>query len=91
MSLDQMRRGFPDAVRELRAVHDWTDADIADLREAVAKAVKAGQHLDLWAAWLGDYAQHARDRSAMVRRLEVEAAALAREANARLQPWRRVA
>lgn len=88
---DLIRRDMPDAIRQLRAVHDWTDRDIADLREAVRRAVIERDSLPQWAAWLGELAEHARQRSAQVRQIEVEAAALAREANARLQPWLRVA
>lgn len=89
--IDLIRRDMPDAIRQLQAVHDWTDRDVTDLREAVRRAVIERDCLPQWAAWLGELAEHARQRTAHVRAMEVEMAAMAREANARQQPWLRVA
>lgn len=89
--IDLIRREMPDAIRQLRAVHDWTDRDITDLREAVRRAVIERDCLPQWAAWLGELAEYARQRTAQVRAMEVEMAAMARAANARRQPWLRVA
>jgi hypothetical protein len=89
--IDLIRRDMPDAIRQLRAVHDWADRDITDLREAVRRAVIERDCLPQWAAWLGELAEYARQRTAQVRAMEVEMAAMARAANAQRQPWLRVA
>lgn len=82
MSIERIRQDMPDAMRQLRAVHEWRDADIEDLRAAVGAAVKKREHLDLWADWLGAYAAAALARSAAVRQMEVEMAERARQDNA---------
>lgn len=82
MSIDQMRRDMPDAVRQLRVVHEWGDADIADLKASVSAAVQRREHLELWAAWLHDYATNWRAWVAAVRETEDRARELARAANA---------
>lgn len=82
MSIDQMRRDMPDAVRQLRVVHEWGDADIADLKASVSAAVQRSEHLELWAAWLHDYATNWRAWVAAVRETEDRAREMARAANA---------
>ena len=52
----KMRADWPVVEEDRRACGDWTDADVAEMGEAVRKAVesKNPDQIALWARWLAD-------------------------------------
>lgn len=85
VGLEAMRANYPVVAAWLRAASGWSDAEVAELGEAVRRAVSKADHeaVAYWAGWLSSWVSTIQVLTAQVRAMEARVKADAADKRAR--------